>query len=549
MTIGEIFSRETERFFRQLEIGILEKTVKSALPSSPIFISLGAGFEGELPREWTKVWLRRNSDSKGRIFLNRPKLSHRPPIEDYMARFDKREERYILLADMVLTLREGSSEADVFRLAPYFFKAGKSLPYFLTLQPWMVANKEKCERVFAQLLHYGFQHFELRTDLIDEKHLPWLQKAGVNFRKCLLSFRSRDSFLAEKSEFGWRDWEVGLGDPPFRAEVLSTHRRVQSLKDTLAEIESYEPHCDVLKVALNMDDMAELKTFHLWREKNPKRLALPMSKDGRWYWYRLLNFYRDPLKFVRVDQGVAFDQPTFLEALQGASFDNQKIESFAAVLGDPVLHSHSPTEHHVFFEKRNKPFWSVTLGESEMSRESLNFLNQLGLECAAVTSPLKIKAGEVCSTETPLNTLAFDEAKSSWQGANTDLLGLKSLESYVNEPLAVWGGGGMAPTLKEVFPQASFFKARSQALVNGDSLKSSGPRTLIWAVGRSRMRTGARFPHGDWRPEVVIDLNYAEDSPGREYAQMTGARYISGEEMFKVQAKAQREFWEKYVGK
>jgi hypothetical protein len=41
-----------------------------------------------------------------------------------------------------------------------------------------------------------------------------------------------------------------------------------------------------------------------------------------------------------------------------------------------------------------------------------------------------------------------------------------------------------------------------------------------------------------------VDLNYTDDSGGREYAQRVKAEYRSGVKMFRAQAQHQRDFWE-----
>jgi hypothetical protein len=56
------------------------------------------------------------------------------------------------------------------------------------------------------------------------------------------------------------------------------------------------------------------------------------------------------------------------------------------------------------------------------------------------------------------------------------------------------------------------------------------------------------FPPEDWQPKWVFDLNYRENSSARIYvkkllAKNPNVHYVSGLEMFKVQAEWQRNFW------
>ena len=122
-------------------------------------------------------------------------------------------------------------------------------------------------------------------------------------------------------------------------------------------------------------------------------------------------------------------------------------------------------------------------------------------------------------------------------GYNTDGYGLRALlkEAKIDELLnqkerniVVWGGGGMKQVLKKKLPLAYFYSART-----GKSLRPCPGKVdvVIWAVGRSRM-ANCMFPPGLWKPRLVVDLNYTEDSPGLEYALLSKAKYISGKVMF-----------------
>ena len=67
---------------------------------------------------------------------------------------------------------------------------------------------------------------------------------------------------------------------------------------------------------------------------------------------------------------------------------------------------------------------------------------------------------------------------------------------------------------------------------------------VIWSVGRSRYQIA---PPSWLRPKLVFDLNYAADSPGRDYAQAVGARYVDGSCFFEHQAAAQQQFWRRHL--
>ena len=87
----------------------------------------------------------------------------------------------------------------------------------------------------------------------------------------------------------------------------------------------------------------------------------------------------------------------------------------------------------------------------------------------------------------------------------------------------------------------AFYSAQTGKLLKGSE---QNPELVIWAVGRSRMSLCSAPPQ-NWKPLYVLDLNYTEDSPGREYAVKTKAQYLSGWLWFKTQAQAQRVLFEK----
>jgi len=51
------------------------------------------------------------------------------------------------------------------------------------------------------------------------------------------------------------------------------------------------------------------------------------------------------------------------------------------------------------------------------------------------------------------------------------------------------------------------------------------------------------MPPKHWKPIRVIDINYTEASPGLEYALQVQAQYTNGMNLFKEQAKKQREIF------
>jgi shikimate 5-dehydrogenase len=235
--------------------------------------------------------------------------------------------------------------------------------------------------------------------------------------------------------------------------------------------------------------------------------------------------------------------------LQWLNHPNAAAE-FAAVLGDPVMHSRTPVEQEEFFKPYGWPVYGIRVEEEEW-QEAFGVLRELGLRAAAVTSPLKHEAYLSSTVKTleaedlqAVNTLYIDG--ESMQGHNTDFYGFQTMvkREELNEPVAVWGGGGTLSVIFKVFENAVSFSARTgQPRVKRD-VSAFKPKTLIWACGRSEMY---KWPLHDWELETVVDMNYTENSMGRELAQALGCRYISGLTMFKAQAEAQRKYWRSFL--
>ena len=270
-----------------------------------------------------------------------------------------------------------------------------------------------------------------------------------------------------------------------------------------------------------------------WQKKSPaSRSVLPRSIDGRWSWFRSYMRDRQPLNFWQDGDGSAIDQPVWWEWF---SFPHH-VGSFAAVIGDPVLHSWSPWTHFDFFSRRQMPFYAIHMDEAEFFT-GIEFLREIGLQAAAVTSPLKKMASDLCETQDPaINTLFY---KNTWLGTNTDLEGLEiAAIPFQGGKVRIWGGGGTLPSLKKVFPDAEFYSVRTGKLRSGDAVASASFDVLVWAAGPR-----AAAPPKEWRAHKIFDLNYREDSEARRLAFEWRVAYTNGEEMFLEQALGQQRFW------
>ena len=345
-------------------------------------------------------------------------------------------------------------------------------------------------------------------------------------------------------------------------------------------------------------------------QANQKTTKQNMQGRWRWYRqifgpYMKLNFIREGPSLI-TDQPFLYEYLISLKMVHFRAKKNLRDQDkspqfiqapplykplFSAVLGEPVDFSASPAFHRAFFEKHGMVFVKIPMREQEMTKKNLNILHKMGLGFSAVTSPLKKKAFKVCDiTEhtacslKTVNTLIWKNQK--WWGANTDYYGFKKFLKKINQKgmekdsnqtniktkysfhlgnVAVWGGRGVLPLLKKELPYAEFYSARTGNKHNpiqrttkthqknrstkeqkSRNQTKTRPNTVIWAVGRSRMPF-CRFPPSAWHPKWVIDLNYADDSPGREYALLCQAKYISGKTMFKYQAQKQQSLFLRHI--
>lgn len=550
----EIFASEGEAHFRKLEAKTLQALLDERVPGVPLYIALGAGFASELPKDAEVLWVRRPTDRDGRIFIDRPRLiptlGH---LEEFEARRTEREARYARQATRTLLLREGLGSKPDATEAMFFSDAFRQLGGILTLRPEHARRGWRA--FFAPRLNWGLDAFEIRNDLLSANDLHEILKI-VPPAQLLLSSRPGASWKIPVTPGARHDWEIALGDPDFAPEILSTHQRAagENLAPAFTRLEAaaqklavrFRQARPLLKAALPAQDFTELAAGHDWQSGAPtNRAFLPMSADGRWNWYRLRFKGLMPLNFWREDEGSAPDQPTLLEWAAAPA----QAPAFAAVLGDPVHHSMSPVEHQAYFAKRGWPFVAVRVTESDWDSGALATLQGFGLQAAAVTAPLKLRAfaasgqkSESARELESVNTLAWNGHE--WLGDNSDLEGFRFVVRNVSlrAEIAVWGGGGTLALLKRVVPHASFYSARTGERRSGPG--AGKPRFVIWAAGPK----SDAMPPDVWEPRAVFDLDYRENSLGRAYALKTRARYINGRPMFERQAKLQRVFWTRVLG-
>lgn len=610
-SVADLFAQQGEAAFRVHERTTL-RALLSELPnpadSGDVYVSLGAGYDEDphlaVPAHWLPfarvLWLRRLTDAYGRVFVDpaRPRLEpQRSPLAEYQARFAVRQARYQAWHDNVWMQPEGG-EADPNPAEAQFIATALAggppvvpvqLPFVLTILPHQLARPQVFADWVARRLSWPGLRFELRDDLLSPAQLDTVQSL-VPFDRRIWSLRATLPSLDRLRHLCQQNIHVDIPlellSPPDLAEwartasdrsagaafgsfIVSLHQREpgESIADAAGRLLSVgvQLGASLYKLAVEVADFSDLDAGRRWAQGDPEHRAfLPRTPSTvlqhgpeRWRWFRALQTLRQqsPLSFVREGDGSSPDQPTLCEHWQLSLLSRPtQPPQFAAVLGDPVQHSRSPSEHRAFFAARGLPVFAVPCREADLAGDALATLMSLGLRCAAVTAPLKQRAGLL--TGVPgCNTLWWDAAAEHWQGDNTDPLGLRALLALLppTENVAVWGGGGVLPSVRAVLPTARQFALRDGAerlTTTTDATapplcaaENFRPDVVLWAAG-SRGRDAACQPPATWQPRVVCDLDYREDSAGRDYALRVGAQYLSGLTMFSAQAAAQRAIWQ-----
>lgn len=581
--VSEIFEFQGEPAFRKLELQVFNAFVDLHLSSeSQVFLSVGAGFALEnLPRkaQCQVIWIRRPTDSLGRIFLDRPRLnSQTSALGEYLERFQSREEAYAACADWVWSVLEGWNHPNEFEknyfVSNFYLDSERSRNFNFEIPATFTVLPNSLKGL-PQRLNWKGLRFEIRDDLLSQEQQKLVFEL-VSKDRILYSFRSSSVTLKQVESVinlgvAW-DWQCEAGDlrlihPSAAPTWISLHERrihndiTESVSECIHRLSALRDQINskaCLKLAIEIKDFSELQVGHRWMLEDPKhRSFLPRTPSthsvpiqSKWNWYRLWTLPTSSLSFVREGYGSSNDQPVLAQVLQRQILP--QANWFAAVLGDPVVQSRTPAEQFKFFRERGMPVFAIPLAREEWpsgpaSADSLTVLREMGLRAAAVTSPLKLLAGasDSSSVNTSVNTLFWSDVDGRWISTNTDELGLKKLfEGYEQETrIAVWGGGGTIDGIRRQLPRARLFSARTGEAKDFCGSDLVDPQVVIWAAGS----LSAANPPENWQPLEVLDLSYAENSTGREFARRVGAKYVSGLSMFFEQALGQREFWKKSI--
>lgn len=518
--IPDLFFKKGEAFFRELEKMVFNDLTKE---KSDFVIAVGGGFNPlEIPTDFEVIYVSRETDENGRIFLNRPLINSQLSfLQDSKELYKKRQPFFLKRADFIYHMPEGLNQTN--EIEKTLFDLNYSGDAYFTATD-------------LKELSLNIKSIELRTDFFIKSEIEKIIKNNPH-KKYLVSYRSNpEEFIILDHQNIQYDWALELGPIPQglsqKINVVSIHEG--SLGDCIQSLNSYSDYH--LKLCPIIKNWEELIRGYEWQKADPlNRSFLPRSEYNRgdWNWFRVLMQPQQKINFVR-GRTDNLDQPTFFQNLL---LNTKSIRNWMAVLGSPIKHSWSPVTHQDFF---TEIFLKVLINKTDF-QNAFSFLQKMGLKFAAVTSPLKFEASQICHQNFECNSLKW--TGTQWLGTSTDDLGFEKLMKQIPKDkldnTVLWGGDGVISSLQKIQPDLICYSAQSGKIKINPKNRSVDPRVVIWAAPR---REGILFPI-DWKPEIVIDLNYTSDSMGLEYASKIKCKYISGADMFFEQAHYQRQFW------
>ena len=278
------------------------------------------------------VHLVRETDSHGRVFLDRPRLcKNKSPYEEYMFFYPQREKTYRQIRTESFVLPEQDfecSKAEELFFAQELFPDSQTLndhnSNLKILQGAIITLNKKSLPVridqwpafIQKRLSWGLRFFELRDDQLSSKELEYLLSI-IPKHKQLLSFRSKKNYFFNKiieakreceevvqdsrglckvssgakeapsvEPVIWVDWPLEKGQPAFSSSnkmgiIASLHERKvgESIRGLGQKLIQHK--ADHFKLAVLVKSFSELLEGHLWFLQDPQnRSFLPISAQN-----------------------------------------------------------------------------------------------------------------------------------------------------------------------------------------------------------------------------------------------------------------------------
>ena len=567
--IAEYFQNSEEGLFREREIETLRKICQER---GPLVVALGAGFmfdQFQFPSDSLVLWVRRETDSLGRIFLDteRPSLTDQTdPIEEWEQKFVQRELMYTKTAHAQMIIPE-RVEYNKDILGQYLFER-TVVPenFYCTLLP--KENIEACLR--------GSFGIELRNDIWSELDIHKILKQVSFQRKIILAVRQLNpltiDFLKNLERYKYPnlkiDWDIVLAQqnpnpPNLRpGDIISEHRN--DIQELMSWKQNYH-NVFVYKFAPEVKSLDEaLELYTILKKEFPFSAFLPRSGDLDLSWLRMVLAKDNEINFFRFSEGSAREQPLWYD------LNGNVAKAFYGILGEKVTHSLTPDMHRDFFGDKAVHPVRISVPASHIKDGFLNQLRDLGVRYLAVTSPYKnliyqdidVKDSSA-QTFQSVNTVYL--GKNLKQFTNTDHLGLKLFfEQHLDPqlPTVVFGGGSLLKMLRDILPDAFFLAARTNTLRESEAESESGASAtlqheadfhhltqaqVIWAAGEKGL-----WPQWSFTVKKVLDLDYRSNSRAKRWVYATHKQtgqaipYVSGLDFFKHQGLEQQKFWSQY---
>ena len=236
-----------------------------------------------------------------------------------------------------------------------------------------------------------------------------------------------------------------------------------------------------------------------------------------------------------------------------------------AVIGDPVVHSRSPSLHRGFLNEAEID--GDYVGIRVPSGNAVSVLRRMRLDGYTgcnVTYPLKEEALNACDTLTTeaeesqaVNTVFFGR---EIVGTNTDGIGARTaVEALIDEPIALKRIGvlGYGATARAILAELhdkdayAFVWGRDSKLVRAACERFEAevwPAENIPEIVISTLPPGVRLPNqllSDLQaPDLVMDVNYG----GRAtLTNQLDREVVAGDAMLEAQARASFDFWLAHV--
>jgi len=369
----------------------------------------------------------------------------------------------------------------------------------------------------------------------------------------------RRQLLLRAQEAGSRWIDVDDDDTdlaPFDSNrlVLSFHDHAGTGGDLIARARSMRPRAAVVKLAIMVQDVAELQPLRQVRQAIDGEVVLIGMGTAGVVSRTHYQAFGSAWTYVAAAPELATAAGQ-LDVASAALYGmpHSSGAPFLALVGGPqVAQSPGPQVYNRLFRERGDPYAYLALQTASLER-SLPLLEELGAIGLSVTMPLKHEAARLATPGSDLGAVnTLRRTAGGWQATNTDVVG-------VSEPLAlakasgralILGSGGVAraawhaceqlglqPTIAARSPEKAIFAER---VVDWDARAATRWDVLI--NGTPICNDDSPWPTNAALPPLVFDLALGRHSRLLDDARAAGATTLEARDMWVHQGAAQLRF-------